>query len=79
MYKHFFKRLIDIILALLVLIILSPVLLITAIAIKIESPGPVIFKQRRLGLGGKEFNIYKFKFELSIRKNKNHHKLRLPN
>ena len=61
MYKHFFKRLIDIILALLVLIILSPVLLITAIAIKIESPGPVIFKQRRLGLGGKEFNIYKFR------------------
>lgn len=61
MYKLFFKRLIDIIISLLVLIILSPVFLITAIAIKISSPGPVIFKQKRLGLNGKEFNIYKFR------------------
>ena len=61
MYKKYFKRLLDIMLSLLVLIILSPVFLITAIAIKINSPGPIIFKQRRLGLGGKEFNIYKFR------------------
>lgn len=61
MYKHFVKRLLDIMIALLVLIILSPVFLITAIAVKLESPGPVIFKQKRLGLGGKEFNIYKFR------------------
>ena len=45
MYKHYIKRLIDIVIALMVLVILSPVLLITAVAIKIESPGPVIFKQ----------------------------------
>ena len=61
MYKRFLKRLLDIIISLLVLIILSPVFLITAIAIKISSPGPVIFKQRRLGLNGKEFDIYKFR------------------
>ena len=61
MYKHYIKRLIDIVIALMVLVILSPVLLITAVAIKMESPGPVIFKQKRLGLGGKEFFIYKFR------------------
>lgn len=61
MYKHFLKRVIDFILALIVLIISSPVLLIIAIAIKIDSKGPVVFKQRRLGKNGKEFNMYKFR------------------
>ena len=61
MYKHFIKRTIDIIIAFCALIILSPLLLITAIAIKIESKGPVIFKQQRIGIGGKVFNIYKFR------------------
>lgn len=61
MYKSFLKRLIDIVISLLVLVVLSPVFLITAIAIKLNSKGPVIFKQRRLGLGGKEFDIYKFR------------------
>lgn len=61
MYKRFIKRFLDIVIALLVLVILLPVLLITALAIKLESPGPVVFKQRRLGLGGKEFNMYKFR------------------
>ena len=51
----------DIIIAIGVLIVFSPLLLITAIAIKIESKGPVIFKQQRIGLGGKVFNIYKFR------------------
>lgn len=61
MYRHFIKRLIDIIIAVLVLVILSTVFLVTAAAIKLESKGPVIFEQRRLGLNGKEFNIYKFR------------------
>ena len=61
MYKNFLKRLIDIVISLLVLVVLSPVFLITAIAIKLNSKGPVIFKQRRLGFGGKEFDIYKFR------------------
>lgn len=55
------KRLIDIVVASIGLIATSPVLLITAIAIKIESKGPVLFKQKRLGLLGKEFEIYKFR------------------
>ena len=60
MYK-FFKRAFDIFVSLFGLIVLSPVLAITAIAIKIDSKGPVIFKQKRLGKGGKEFSIYKFR------------------
>ncbi len=61
MYSKFLKRAIDIVLALLLLIILSPVLLISALAIKIDSKGPIIFKQKRLGVNGKEFYIYKFR------------------
>lgn len=60
MYK-FIKRAFDIIISLLALIILSPVMLITAAFIKLESKGPVIFKQERLGKGGKVFRIYKFR------------------
>ncbi len=61
MYKIFFKRFIDCFISLFALIILSPVMLITAILIKAESKGPVIFKQDRLGKGGKVFKIYKFR------------------
>ena len=61
MYKRFGKRLIDTVLSLIALVILSPLLLITALAVKISSPGPVLFKQQRLGLYGKVFTIYKFR------------------
>lgn len=61
MIYKFFKRLFDISISLIGLIITSPILLITAIAIKYESPGPIIFKQERLGLNGKVFKIYKFR------------------
>lgn len=61
MYRHFFKRFSDITVSLLGLIILSPILLILAIAVKIDSRGPVVFKQERIGLHGKIFNIYKFR------------------
>ena len=61
MYRHFFKRFFDIIVATLAFIIVSPVLLIVAIAIKIDSKGPIIFKQKRLGKNGKVFNMYKFR------------------
>lgn len=61
MYKSFFKRAFGILFSLLGLIITSPIMLIIAILIKIESPGPVIFKQQRIGKDGKVFNIYKFR------------------
>lgn len=56
-----FKRACEVVLSFIALIILSPVLLITAIAVKLDSPGPVIFKQDRLGKDGKVFKIYKFR------------------
>ena len=61
MYKCFGKRLIDIVLSVLGIIILSPVLLILAIAIKVDSPGPVLFKQKRVGIHKTHFNILKFR------------------
>lgn len=59
-YKRL-KRVLDILFSLSGLIILSPLMLIVAIAIKLESKGPVIFKQDRLGLNGEVFKIYKFR------------------
>lgn len=55
------KRLIDIVLSVIGFTILLPLLLITAVVIKLESKGPVIFQQERLGLNGKVFKIYKFR------------------
>lgn len=55
------KRLIDIILSSLGLIILSPVFLLLIIAIKIDSPGPVLFKQKRVGIHKSHFHILKFR------------------
>ena len=56
-----FKRLIDIILSLLGLIVLSPVFLILIVAIKLDSKGPVLFKQKRVGIHKTHFNIFKFR------------------
>ena len=61
MYKSFFKRLFDCIFAILLLLIIWPIMVITAILIKLDSAGPIIFRQKRLGLGGKEFEIWKFR------------------
>ncbi|MGM0753095.1 MAG: sugar transferase [Bacillota bacterium] len=55
------KRLIDIILSLIGLIVLSPIYLILIIAIKIDSRGPVLFKQKRVGINKTHFNILKFR------------------
>ncbi|MBA3563490.1 MAG: exopolysaccharide biosynthesis polyprenyl glycosylphosphotransferase, partial [Gammaproteobacteria bacterium] len=51
----------DIILSLLILALISPLLLLIAAAIKLDSPGSVIFKQRRYGLDGEEIKVYKFR------------------
>ena len=61
MYRHFFKRLIDILFSFFGLIILSPFLLIFAIIIKCDSKGHVLFKQVRVGRRGKLFKIWKFR------------------
>lgn len=56
-----FKRLMDLVLAIMLLIIFMIPMIIIAIAIKIEDGGPVIYKSRRMGKGLKEFNTYKFR------------------
>lgn len=61
MYKRVFKRLIDIVLSLCGLIILSPVYLIIFAAIRIDSKGPAVFVQKRVGIHKTYFNIYKFR------------------
>ncbi len=61
MYTKFFKRLIDIVLSGIGLIILAIPMLIVAIIIRCEDPGPVIFKQKRVGLHKQHFNLYKFR------------------
>lgn len=55
------KRVFDILLSLIGIIILLPVYLVIIIAIKLDSPGPVIFKQMRVGKNNKKFTIYKFR------------------
>ena len=55
------KRAIDIVGASLGLLLASPILLAAAVAVKISSPGPIIFAQRRAGLGGRPFSMYKFR------------------
>jgi undecaprenyl phosphate N,N'-diacetylbacillosamine 1-phosphate transferase len=55
------KRILDIIFALILLIIVSPIMVIAAIAIKLESKGPVLFKQKRPGKNAKIFTVYKFR------------------
>lgn len=57
----FGKRASDIILAMLLILLLAPVLLLVALGVKFTSPGPIIFRQRRYGLDGKEISVYKFR------------------
>ena len=61
MYRTFFKRLLDIVLSGCAIVILSPLLLIIAVAIKIDDPGPVLFRQKRVGIHKTHFSIMKFR------------------
>ena len=57
----YIKRIIDFILALLAIVLLFPLFLVLALWIKLDSKGPIIFKQNRLGLNGEVFTLYKFR------------------
>lgn len=57
----YLKRVLDIVFSFLALVILSPFFLVTAVAVRLDSRGPVIFRQKRLGLDARAFDIYKFR------------------
>lgn len=61
MYQRYGKRCLDVILSLIALIVLSPLFLLIALAIRLDSPGGVIFSQKRVGMHKKLFSIYKFR------------------
>jgi putative colanic acid biosynthesis UDP-glucose lipid carrier transferase len=60
-YRGVTKRLTDIVLSIIILLLFLPLLLVIAVLVKASSPGPVIFKQRRYGLDGREIAVYKFR------------------
>ena len=59
--RQFLKRCLDICLALVMGILCSPIMIIIALLIKLDSKGPIFFRQKRIGLGGKEIYIWKFR------------------
>lgn len=61
MYQRYIKRLLDILLSFCGIVCLSPLLLILALAVKLDSRGPVLFQQRRIGIRKSEFYILKFR------------------
>lgn len=61
MYKSVLKRVIDVVLSFMAIVFLAVPMLLIALLIKLDSKGPVLFKQERLGLGGKVYKIYKFR------------------
>ena len=79
MYIHV-KRILGLLLSLLALVVLSPLLLILAAIIRLTSPGPVFFRQRRVGIGKSHFMIYKFRtMRIDAPKDQPTHLLKDPN
>lgn len=60
MYKKYFKRIMDAVIGLLVLLFLWPVIMVAALAIVIEDPGPVLFRQERLGKDSRSIRCLSF-------------------
>ncbi len=60
-FNAFYKRAFDILVSLAAIILTSPLMLIIAIGVKLSSPGPILFKQKRIGLNKKPFTMYKFR------------------
>ena len=61
MYERYIKRALDVVLSAVGLVVLSPLLALIALAIRLDSPGPVVFHQKRFGKDRKLFEIYKFR------------------
>lgn len=61
MYAKYVKRCLDIVISLVLLVLLHPILLVLGVLIKIESKGPILFKQERVGYRMRRFDIYKFR------------------
>jgi len=61
MYKRYFKRLLDIVLSGCAIVVLTPVLAALVVAIKVDSPGPALFRQKRVGIHKTYFDIFKFR------------------
>ena len=61
MYQRFWKRMLDMLLSGCAIVVLSPLLLILALAIKIDDPGPIFFRQKRVGIHKSHFHILKFR------------------
>ncbi len=61
MYSNFFKRLIDLVLSTIGIIVLAIPMGVIALIIKITDPGPILFKQKRIGIHKSYFNLYKFR------------------
>ena len=61
MYKSFVKRVLDLIISFVGILVLALPMLILVVAIKLDSPGPVLFKQKRVGIRKGHFNILKFR------------------
>jgi len=60
-YRHFFKRVLDLIVAALVLAVFGPILLLCMLLVKLDSRGPVFYNQERLGKGGRLFKVFKLR------------------
>ena len=61
MYRHFFKRFLDIILSLIIILVFSPVYIIIAVCVRIWMGSPILFSQERIGKDEKIFKMYKFR------------------
>lgn len=61
MYRHFFKRLIDIVLSFIGIVVLALPMIVCAFIIKAEDPGPVFFRQKRIGIHKTQFSLLKFR------------------
>jgi lipopolysaccharide/colanic/teichoic acid biosynthesis glycosyltransferase len=66
MYRIFLKRPFDVLAAFVLLLLVAPILLLTAVLLKLDSPGPILFTQKRLGLNGRIFDLYKFRSMVDV-------------